>query len=335
MTLKDMVKNGLVNNWPQKLGALALAAFMWYFVNLSNTDISQGTFTVPVAVEGVSTDQVPSGVPETIEVIVSGPSRGVNRLTPERIDATLDLSGVSGSFQRPILVSVPQDISILNRIPSEAVGTVETVGLKTVPVEVGLLGGGDGLLVPSYAPTTATVRGRSSVLERVAGVVATVQPEAGEQEVALYTVSDTGKPVSDPMLSVDPPVVTVNLTEAPILYTKTLPLSVVEPDLEPFVLASFALSQDRVRVAGPKEVLDTLSEAPGSIQLDTPPTAAGEYTLQVSPQLPDGVAALETVSAQITLEPPAPPPGDTNDLPDSPVRRPGATQNGEPGNLVR
>ncbi len=329
MTVKEVF-----NNWPLKLGALGLAAFMWYFVNLSDTDVSQGTFTVPVAVEGVSPDQVPSGVPETIEVIVSGPSRGVNRLTPERLDATLDLSGVSGAFQRPILVSVPQDIDILNRIPSEAVGTVETVVTKTVPVEVGLLGGGDGLLVPSYSPTTATVRGRSSVLERVARALATVQPEAGEQEVALYTVTETGKPVSDPMLSVDPANLTVSLSEAPILYTKDLALQVPVPDAAPFSLSSFALSQDSLRVAGPKETLDTLSEVGGSVQLDTGGLAAGEYTLQVSPQLPDGVAALETVSAQLTLEP-SPPPGDMNDLPDSPVRRPGPTQNGQPGDVVR
>ena len=327
----------LWNNWPQKLGALALAVFVWYFVNLSNTDVSQGTFTVPVSVEGVNPDQVPSGVPETIEVIVSGPSRGVNRLrlTPERLDATLDLSGVSGSFQRPILVSVPQDITILNRIPSEAVGTVETVGTKTVPIEVGLLDGGDGLLVPSYAPSTAVVRGRSSVLERVARVLATVQPTTGEQQVTLYTVTENGKPVSDPVLSIEPATLTVTVNAAPVLYTKTLPLSVPAPDTAPLILQSFSPSQDTLRVAGPKDVLETLEAVTGSVELDTTSLAAGEYTLQVVPQLPDGVAALGTVTAQVSLEQPTPPPGETNDLPDSPVRRPGATQNSQPGDTVR
>lgn len=331
MTLADVF-----NNWPQKLGALALAGFVWYFVNLSNTDISQRTFTVPVSVEGVSPDQVPSGIPETIEVIVSGPSRGVNRLTPERLDATLDLSGVSGAFQRPILVSVPQDIDILNRIPSEAIGTVETVATKTVPVEIGLLGGGDDILIPNYGPNTAVVRGRSSVLERVARVVATVRPEVGEQEVNLYTVSETGRPVSDPMLSIEPATLTVTLSEAPVLYTKELPLSVSPPETAPLELASFSLSQESLRVAGPKDMLDSLTEIAGSVEPDTSALAAGEYTLRVSPQLPDAVAALETVTAQISLEPQqTPPSGDTNDLPDSPVRRPGATQNGGPGDLVR
>ena len=292
----------LTYQWPLKLAALLLAALAWYFVNLNNITVTQRSFTVPVRVEGVAENAVPSDVPETVEVAVSGPSVRVARLEADRFDATLNLTNVSGDYQRPIEVLVPQGIDLLSSSPAEAIGTVEAIGNKQVPVEVAMAGEAeDALFTPEFSPLEVAVRGRTSVLERVARVVGTAEPISGEQTIPLYTLDEQGRPVTDTMLTLEPNNVTVVMQETPILRTKTVPLNVLQPDTSPLLLSTFTPSQDTLNVAGSRAALAELNEVSGSVELDTPGLQAGEYTLVIAPQLPENVAALETVTAEMVL----------------------------------
>ena len=298
----------LTYRWPLKLGALVLAALAWYFVNLNNITVTQRSFTVPVTVEGVAENAVPSEVPETIEVAVSGPSVRVARLEADRFDATLNLQGVSGDYQRPIEVLVPQGVDLLSSVPAEAIGTVEAISGKQVSVEMAMAGEAeDALFTPEFTPVEVSVRGRTSVLERVARVVGTAEPTSGEQTVPLYALDEQGRPVTDAMLTLEPGNIAVVMQETPILRTKTVSLNVAQPDTSPLLLSTFTLSQDTLNVAGSREALEGLDEVSGSVELDTPGLQAGEYTLTVAPQLPENVAALDTVTAELVLGNPEPP----------------------------
>ena len=302
MSMKRLSIKRLTYQWPLKLAALLLAALGWYFVNLNSITVTQRSFTVPVRVEGVADNAVPSEVPETVEVAVSGPSVRVARLEADRFDATLNLTGVSGDYQRPIEVLIPQGIDLLSSVPAEAIGTVEAIGTKQVPVEVAMAGEAeDALFTPEFTPVEVSVRGRTSVLERVVRVVGTAAPTSGEQVIPLYALGESGRPVTDAMLSLEPNRVTVVMQQTPILRTKTVPLNVSRPDTAPLLLSAFTPSQDTLDVAGSRAALEGLSEVSGSVELDTPGLQAGEYTLLIAPQLPENVAALETVTAEMVL----------------------------------
>ena len=292
----------LIYRWPLKLAALFLAALAWYFVNLNSITVTQRSFTVPVTVEGIAENAVPSDVPETVEIAVSGPSVRVARLEADRFDATLNLTGVSGDYQRPIEVLVPQGIDLLSSIPAEAIGTVEAISNKQVPLEVAMAGEAeDALFTPEFSPVEVSVRGRTSVLEQVARIVGTAAPTSGEHVIPLYALDEGGKPVTDAMLTLEPSRITVVMQETPILRTKMVPLSVSQPDTSPLLLSTFTLSQNTLNVAGSRDALEGLAEVSGSVELDTPGLQAGEYTLVVTPQLPENVAALETVTAELVL----------------------------------
>ena len=334
-----MTLAGLASRWPQKLGALVLAVFVWFFVDINDTSVLQRGLIVPVEVQGLAETATASGIPDTISLTVSGPSNLVNTLSDERLSAVLSLDGVTGAFQERIEVLVPQGVQLLELTPEEVSGTVESLASKSVPVELIFTGTGprDAVLEPSYSSESVNVRGLGSVLERVNRVLATAQPAAGEQTAPLYAVDESGTPVVHNSLGFEPPMLQVSVTAAPVLHTKSLPVEVEPPDTEPFELSAFSVSQPRLNVGGPAEALEALERVQGTVELDTARLEPGEYTFRVTPQLPEGVAALERVTVRLSLsEPPEPDPrpdessdGESDDLPDSTVRRPDSAEDGE------
>lgn len=333
-----MTPRGLLHNWPVKLAALLVGALAWYLVGLGSDEIGQTTLSVPVTVVGLSENQTPIGVPETVLVEASGRSNRVTRLRAENFDATLDLSGVSGSFQQQVEVVAPQGITVLRVTPTEASGTVETISSERWPVTVGLLEPlpSDSLLHAGAEPAEVTVRGRGSVLERLAAVRAVTSASPGTQQVPLVLVDAEGHPLDE--LSSDPAAVAVTVSATPVLHQKAVPLSVAPPEVEGFTVEGFALTQETLSVAGTTAALEGLEALSGRVEPITGTPEAGEYTLAVEPELPEGVVATETVRARFQLVPVGdanPDDGVPDDLPSAPLRRPNPAQDGQPGTPLR
>lgn len=334
-----MTLQGLLHNWPVKLAALLVGTLAWYLVGLGSDEIGQTTLSVPVTVEGLSENQTPIGVPETVLVEASGRSNRVTRLRPENFDATLDLSGVSGSFQRQIAVVAPQGISVLRVTPTEASGTVETISSQRWPVTVALLEPlpSDSLLQAGAEPAEVNVRGRSSLLEQLVAVRAVASASPGAQQVPLVLVDAQGQPLDE--LVTDPATVTVTVATTSVLHQKTVPLSVAPPEVEGFTVEAFTLTREMLSVVGTSDALAGLEALTGRLEPITGTPAAGEYTLAVEPELPEGVAATEAASAQFRLVPQRddtrPDDGVADDLPSAPLRRPNPAQDGQPGTPLR
>ncbi len=324
-----MIRKAL-RDWPVKLGALVLGVLVWFFVGVGNDEVGQATLLVPVVLEGLSPNQTPIGVPETVTVEASGQRTRVTRLRAENFDASLDLSGVFGAFQQEIVVVPPQGITVTSVSPAEASGTVETISSEVLSVSVALLGAppADALLNAQPEPAEATVRGRGSLLEQVAALRAVVPAQAGVQEALLFAVDEDGLPIGE--VTLEPERVQVTVSETPILHSKTLPLEVAPPEVEGFRLEDFTLLDEALTISGPRSALEELQGVTGAAIPATPLSEAGEYTLNVTPQLPEGVAALGTARVQFRLVEDDPADGDTDDLPSAPLRRPDPTQNGQP-----
>jgi YbbR domain-containing protein len=294
-----MIKR-LTNNWLQKLICLCLAILAWYVVSLSDTSVSQRSLRVPVAIEGLSEFQAQSGAPATVDVIVSGRSSSVNALRPENFRASLDLRNAAGDYQESIVVVPPQDISLVSVSPETAIGTVETISSKEVPVVVALEGRRDPnlILTSRSSVQNVTATGRESVLAQVASATAVVTSESSERSVTLFASDANGLPV--PEITLGPNAATVTVSTTPVLHSKTVALEVTEPEAEDFRVDNFSLSQTTLEVAGRTEQLAALQTVSGVAELPEP-LEAGDYSLSVNVQLPEGVRALETATATFTL----------------------------------
>jgi YbbR domain-containing protein len=291
----------LTHNWPQKLGALLLATLLWAFISLNDPSVTQRSLLVPITIEGVEGSRVAIGIPEMVEVTVSGPSNRVNRLRPDRFVATLDLSGIIGGFQEEIDVQAPSDISLLRTSPRNVIGSVDALSAEAVPIDVLVLAEPpvDLTFEITYGPETTLARGRSGQLEQVDRAVGFVLDDR-DDTVSLYAVDEEGMPVSG--VSLEPNSVTIELTRKAVFEARQLRL-VVSPPRDIMGTVTTRSEPSLITVYGPASILNPLSEIRGSVEFATGEIAPGRYTLPVSLELPEGVAAQETPIAFLQITP--------------------------------
>ena len=295
----------LARNWPNKLAALLIAFLIWLLVTSNNQTTTQNILSVPLVVEGVDDNQVVVGLPSVVVVSVSGPSTRIDRLTPEMLRATLDLTEIDGAFEQPITVQTPQDVSVLTVEPALVIGFLESVVTRSVPVQVALTGAlpADTTVTATASPPAVTLTGRSQVLVSVQRVVVAA-PAIGGGTGTPVALDAQGGPVVD--IEFDPATVIVSVVTRSALETRTVAVELVGPQAPGLVSAT--LSGDMVEVAGPRQAIDALTTVTATVE---PPTGAvdpGRYTLPVRLALPDGVVALTTptVVLQFAREPLAP-----------------------------
>ena len=283
----------LVRNWPRKRGALLAAVGFWWLVATTTTTITQRTFSIPLEVDGVEAEDLAVGVPDFVDVGVSGPGPRIDRLRPDQLRATLDLSGASGDFDRQVVVQTPQEVRLQSVSPSNVIGFLETVAQRNVLVEVAVVGAPpEGVLIRTAPnPNQVIITGRQQQLAAVNRAVAFVGPAGGMATVIPLGVDN--QPVAG--VTVVPGEVDVSVASREVLYTTEL-LIRFDPPASAALVAT-ALSQPTVTVAGAPEVLMTLEEVTGTVEPLTGEVAPGRYTLPVRLALPEGVVALDSPTA--------------------------------------
>lgn len=283
----------LVRRWPRKLVALLAAAGFWWLVVTTTTTISQRTVSVNLQIVGVETEELAVGVPNFVDVSVSGPGPRIDRLTPNQLSATIDLNGAIGDFDREVMVQVPPDLKLQTVTPSSVIGFLETEAQRSLPVQVAVVGNPpDGVFIRT-APTPGEVvlTGRQSQLALVSRAVAMTSPEGGTATV--IALGDDDLPIEG--VTVSPATVEVAVGTREVLYTTEVVVRFEPPVASALVGAT--LSRPTATVAGPPDVLMTMEDVVATVEPLTGDVAPGRYTLPVRLALPEGVVALETPTA--------------------------------------
>jgi YbbR domain-containing protein len=237
------IVRSLLRHWPQKITAVIIAAFLWLFVSTEQTTTSQRSFLVPLTVIGLNDNQLATGVPEFVEVSVSGESTRIDALRAENIETILDLSNVRQDFARPVRVSPPQGITLLRRNPSEVIGTVETRASRTIAVSSAFLRAPTSLISSGPSenpedsadntsnllfqdvqyrtqtdPNQVTITGRSQQVDQIVRAIAPINLEQ------LETANQVNNPDAEdtPDNSPDAANANDNINEEPLIFTTDL-----------------------------------------------------------------------------------------------------------------
>ncbi|MBS3967223.1 MAG: hypothetical protein KGZ60_08240 [Truepera sp.] len=296
----------LTNHWPRKLGALVLAVMVWFFVATDEAAITQRTLLVPVSVEGLGPNQVAVGVPELVEVTVSGQAVRIEALRAEGLYAFLDLRGVGGAFDRPVRVLPPQGVSLVRVMPNEVIGFVEAMVSKSVPVRIALFADvpADAVFSVQVEPSTVTVKGQSQQVAQVIAASGLDEGRAGSRVVRLYPADALGQPVGG--VALEPSEATVTIVEESVLHSRVVRLAVALPEVSPFVVESSSLSHEQITVIGSRHAVLGLTALEGVVDVPTALQPGTLYTLRVRPLLPDGVETSDEVFLSLQVSATAP-----------------------------
>lgn len=304
------VASFVLRNWPLKLGAILLATVLYSGLVLGQ---NARTWTGELPVDAI---RPPAGATLLsdlfpVTVIRYRAPLDVGVLSPDSFRATVDLSRVEARPGGPptrvpvTVVALDQRVQVVDFEPHELEVRLDPVALRQLPVTVTLGSVPEGLNVgpPQTEPSSVSIRGASSRVEAVSGVVARVTIDASalniDREIDLIAVDANGNQVLN--LVIDPQRARVRIAVARQLANRTLP---VVPQLigEPapgYRITSITVEPLIITISGEEATVTRLETAPTE-----PIDVSGRTTdleAMVGFALPDDVSVSGTDQVRVVL----------------------------------
>jgi YbbR domain-containing protein len=303
----------LFHNWPLKLAAIALASMLY-----AGLVISQSAQELPGSIQVYALNQPANAslvqvLPQVTRIRYVAISDPTARATPQSFQATVDLKDVdpqAGPTVVPIRVeSVDPRFTVLSWDPPSVQIRLDPLKTKVVKVDVvtGPTPANLQVRPAVVTPTSVTVRGPASVIDRVTSVRAdvTIDPSGlnVDRDVDLIPVDDVGNRVTP--VNVDPSTAHVQIAVLSEPQTHTVPVN-------PNVTGTQAAGYEVVSVAVDPAVVTLQLDANQAAAMpaaDTAPISISGATQDVEADvglaLPLGVVGLEgkTVHVTVTIRP--------------------------------
>lgn len=308
------------SSWMLRLTALFLAVALFLYIQTEEkreTDSSPSNETdvitnVPLEVYYDSDNLFVTGLPETVDVKISGPKQIVMKTKLEKdfklfVDLNSLLIGEHSVTIHQENFSEKLDVSIEPRIISVTIEEKVTEQFRVEPeMNNRLLAENFVLNEMTAEPSKVAVTGAKSVIDNISYVKATVSGEKDvnksfEQEAAVK-VLDRDLNKLDVSINPDKVNVKVEINE----YSKEVPIKINEigEPVEGLTIDSLSPEKSNITVYGSKSVVDSLKEVVVDVDVSKI-KKSGPYEFKV--KLPTGATKLSqeklTVRANVSGEP--------------------------------
>lgn len=307
--------------WFLRIMALLLAFLMFFTVKASddlNNSSDSGTITetiedVALEVYYDDTNLIVSGLPETVDLTISGPT-SVVQTTRQLKDFTLfvDLRNLDIGEQRIAIQT--ENLSEQLRVQMDPAFVdihIEERVSQEFPIDPEL---NERLLAEGFVlesmeadPAFVTVTGAKSVIDSISFVKATITGEPGlnksfETEARVRVLANDLTKLENVTIEPETVQVIVDIQE----FSKEVPVSLNRSGVTPagITINSLKSSMEKVRVYGPKSIIDEIDVL--SVEVAIGDITATDTTLDVKLPLPKGTTSTDpekiTVEANITVE---------------------------------
>ncbi|NLZ39505.1 MAG: hypothetical protein GX893_07870 [Firmicutes bacterium] len=304
----------LKNNFVLKLAAFFMAIIFWAFVtgdavrdSLPN-EITMTYSNIPLAWLNLGAEVAIAEIPEQVEVVLRGRSNVLNSMTPQNVQAFVDLRNLGvGRHSITPQVEVPAGVTVLSIEPQQVVVELEEIQSLQIPVVLDVMGtpaAGFVMGEVKINPSSVFVRGAKSALQTIERVRVIVNiNEAGEnltRIVPVQAVDSSGQVVE-------------GVEIAPQVVEVSIPLSQprkeveIEVPLEGEPAAGFKVQEIKVNppsvtveaAEGQLKTIDKLITEPADIT-----GATGNKTFSLALKIPENVKTLTTeVEVEIIIVP--------------------------------
>lgn len=309
------------NPWFLRIMALLLA-FLLFFTVKSDDEAadSAGNGTVTEEIEDVAlevfyddTNLMVSGLPETVDLTISGPT-SIVQTTRQLKDFTLfvDLRNLTlGEHQVPIQTENLSEELRVQISPAFIDITIEervTQEFRIDPeINERLLAEGFVLKGITAEPKTVSVTGPKSVIDAISFVKATVTGEAGlddsfTTEARVRVLANDLTKLENVTIEPEAVEVAVDIEE----YSKEVPVS-IEANGDPQAGVTIDLltpSRETVKISGPPSVVDALTEF--VVKVNAGVITPTDTTVEAELKKPKGTSSVSpgklTVEAEITVD---------------------------------
>lgn len=289
------VRSILFKNWIPKLGCLAFAFGLWFWVAIQQT--GQSDFEVPVEFRNKPGDlYVMDQSTRNVIVTLQGPKTALYRTNSSDITGFIDLRGQTEGtktfWSSELTIRQPQGLQVYDVSPQNIRVNLVSRSEKTVSVEPRIKGElPEGLRYrSSLSPDTATILGSNETLREVENLelppVSLDDREAGTETLNLQANVPPEAQLQYPeansfqlSLAVDDVIVRRTLSGVPITVTN-VPAgqrAVAEP------------SSVELEVQGPKRTVEDLQPEDIEVTVPAPEQGSGLKIRVADVELPDGV----------------------------------------------
>jgi YbbR domain-containing protein len=273
---------------------------MWLYVATAQNPVVERIMTLDLHVRGLASNELVMQKPDREQVRLSGPRSAIATLTPDLVNASIDLSGLApGEHRIPIEVATPPEVRVTDRNPAEALVVLDALIRRRLPVEVSLRGTpsqGVTLGVPRTTPVDVIVSGAATEVDEVRHATVTINVANLTQQlitsVPVRLVDATGQDVRN--VTATPSIVEAYLPVREGVITKVVPVvpTIVGAPPPPLTVASVTVVPETAAVSGSEPALEPVQLVP------TAPVDLGavraDVERQVPLQMPAGVTSRTT-----------------------------------------
>ena len=286
----ETIKRTIKHNFFAKAMSLFAAIVLWLFVMENQNPTIERGFTLPIEVANAANDYDYTLSQKNVRVTVAAKRMYFATLPSEKMRATIDLSstGVSGSFDAPILVELPKGYESYEKSEDKVTVVLDPYIIVPVMVDIKERGSSQDIANVSSVQKTESmleIRGtakNTAKVNKLIGYVDLIGKEADfEQEVILIPVDGAGSEVSGVEMMTPTTFVKVKMKKSVI--SKTVAVTPVISDKNPSYQVSATPAY--IEITGEEHLLENINE----IQTETVSTAG--TNVQAKLIFPEGVTS--------------------------------------------
>ncbi len=313
--VKDWFRKYVLNNLGIKIISIIVAVIVWMLIINIEDPYKEKVFTVTVETineEALSSVNMVYEIIEgsTAQVTVRGKKSVVDKLRPDDIKATADLSDLSAVNAVAIVPKLIKNVSSEPVLECDQVLKValEEMSRKQVKVTVVTEGTPDvGFSIGDCTarPNMVEVTGGQSAINKIDSVRVTVNVNGASEDfvkrVKPKAYDANGEEVVSSTLTYSSPKVRATIR---VLRTKSIPVNINikgEP-AQGYEFIKAACLPERIEVAGSDKVLNTIEKVEIPIDITGMKSSSGsiEQNISIQDYLPAGIAVLSEY-AQVSL----------------------------------
>lgn len=271
---------GIQGHWLAKILSLLGAILLWFFVMKEQNPIVDITYTVPVEVQGLSSDYVVQNVPKEVRVHLQGPRNTILAISQSSLKAHVDMSDVTpGQLNLPIEFVPPSGVNLVEITPDSVLVTVDEYMVREMPVEVQQIAKvPDDIAIKSIStvPKVVSVSGAKEQVSRVAHVILKVK--MGDRRANftasgnLVAVDGAGKEMDSVTITPRQGQAQISLEQIRFEKNLTVTPNFIGSVPEGYIIKSVTVEPQQVLVSGKENGIKSMTD------IKTVPIALGNQT---------------------------------------------------------